>query len=334
MIGDHIKSERGLDPAVAVHRARFEAGLPPGARPFGWRRAGRGIEPDPEQAPIVAELYRRYIGGATFWQLTQWINGQGVLTLRGKPWNPGSLRGLLDNPVHAGLVTLGGQTRPGAHEPIVDEHTRDAYLARRRLNRGQPRREGSRFLLTGLVVCGACGHAMVGGGRARWPQYRCQHAIINGAHRHTVVATHRVESVVIAALTDLAQCVDAAAQLVPAGPALVPDMDDLAAQVLAADRKLAALELRRLDTPPIPEPVYAIAVAELTARRADLAAALEAERDRRALASTAPRAAALDLLDEWDELPLTARQAALRALFRRVVVTLGPDFAVQVERVV
>jgi len=51
---------------------------------------------------------------------------------------------------------------------------------------------------------------------------------------------------------------------------------------------------------------------------------IQAEQDRLARASTAPREAAVDLLDEWDELPLTGRRAALRALYARVDVQVRP----------
>ena len=318
-----FESERIGEGWRETHRARHAAGLPPGGRPFGWRKAGRGIEPHPEQAPVVAELYQRYTAGATFWQLTQWLNGQGVRTRRGGTWAPGPLRDLLDNPVHAGRVRLNGVEVPGQHAPIVDEDTAAAYWARRRAAQAAPRREASPFLLTGLVVCSTCDRAMVGGSNGgKWPHYRCQHAVITKAHAGLTVPAHRVESVVLADLAGMAAAVDEAAGRLSAHPVAVPDVERMAGQVAALDRKLAALVLRELDG--TPAAALELARADLVAQRAALVSSIQAERDRLAQASTAPRVAAADLLDEWDELPLNGRRAALRALYARVDVQIRP----------
>ena len=127
---------------------------------------------------------------------------------------------------------------------------------------------------------------------------------------------------VLAWLAGRAAAVNAAARGLPAAPVGVPDMERLAEQVGAIDRKLAALLLRELDG--TPATVHELARAELVARRAELVGRIEAEQERRVLASPAPRQAALDLIDEWDELPVTHRREALRRLIRRVVVHYRP----------
>jgi len=93
-------------------------------------------------------------------------------------------------------------------------------------------------------------------------------------------------------------------------------------QVAAIDRKLAALLLRELgDTPAA---VHELARADLLAQRAALVSSIQAEQDRRAQASSAPREAAVELLTHWDAATLGARRAGLRALYARVDVQVRP----------
>ena len=51
---------------------------------------------------------------------------------------------------------------------------------------------------------------------------------------------------------------------------------------------------------------------------------IQAEQDRRAQASSAPREAAVELLTHWDAATLGARRAGLRALYARVDVQVRP----------
>lgn len=328
-----FESERIGEGWQAVHRARFEAGLPPASYPFGWRRAGRGIEAHPDEAPIVVELYRRYLAGDALRQLALDLNARGIATRRGGLWAADSIRYLLDSPIHAGLVTLNGQTRPGQHAGIIDERTRAAYLAARRRGRAAPRRAESPYLLSGLIVCSSCGRPMAGnsgGTRSRWPQYRCTYTASTAAHPASTISVRKADGAVLAWLADRAAGINDSAARLPAGPVSVPDVDRLAGRLADIDRKLAALLLRELDG--TPATVIELARADLGARRAELVAQLEAEQERRAIASPAPQRAALDLLDDWDVLTVAGRREALRALIRCVVVHYRPGRVVIEER--
>ena len=71
----------------------------------------------------MVELYRRYLGGHTFYLLAQWLNQAGHAPNRASRWHPNTVRNVLDNPTHAGYVTYLGKVGPGAHDPIIDEPT-------------------------------------------------------------------------------------------------------------------------------------------------------------------------------------------------------------------
>lgn len=56
-----VKSEQFKE----AQARRIAAGLPSsGQARFGYRRVGRGFEPDPGTGPLLADMYRRYATGA------------------------------------------------------------------------------------------------------------------------------------------------------------------------------------------------------------------------------------------------------------------------------
>jgi hypothetical protein len=47
--------------------------IPVRAEPDGWR-----LVPDPEHAPVVVELVRRYLAGDSFRMLSRWLSAEGI----------------------------------------------------------------------------------------------------------------------------------------------------------------------------------------------------------------------------------------------------------------
>lgn len=139
---------------------RVRAGKPASGRDrFGYIRDREAdtYTPDPATAPLVAELYRRHIAGNGLASVTRWLNEQGSRTRNGHAWQVTSVKRTLDRGFAAGKLYVGGRLLDGAHEPIIDEATWDAYLARRASNTKGPR--GSIRMLSGLMRC-ECGGPM------------------------------------------------------------------------------------------------------------------------------------------------------------------------------
>ncbi len=119
----HTLREAGKWPGGTVPFGR----IPVQAEPNGWRLAL-----DPEYAPVVVEMVRRYLSGDSFHMLSRWLNADGIPSSRdaqrlrsGKPtrgeaWTPATVRKLLASPSLAGHVLLGG-------EPLRD---RDGLIVR------------------------------------------------------------------------------------------------------------------------------------------------------------------------------------------------------------
>lgn len=90
--------------------ANAAAGRPHGCIPYGYRRVfhpqTRALiaqEPEPAEAEVVAELYRRLIGGHSLKGIARDLGERGIMTRSGKAWTAQHLRSLAIKPLYAGL---------------------------------------------------------------------------------------------------------------------------------------------------------------------------------------------------------------------------------------
>jgi Recombinase/Recombinase zinc beta ribbon domain len=183
-----------------LHRAREGRKL--GTPLLGYRRTlTPGVyEPDPDVAPVIEELFRRYAAGEGLRVLTCWLNGRLGLP---KPPPPGRTRGqaartpasvgkLLSNPSYKGINVSGAvrnsklegrYARPHADwhlvrslsPALISPALWDACQARRAQNRnvGQERPR-VRYAFSGLVWCKRCTRRMAGHrGRGGYDEYVC-----------------------------------------------------------------------------------------------------------------------------------------------------------------
>jgi DNA invertase Pin-like site-specific DNA recombinase len=96
-----------------------------GSIPFGYRAVkldkNWGFEPDPEYAPLVAEMARKYVGYESLGSIAKWLNDKGVPTgvdlmrlrspnpnlrakFKGSPWHASTVRTVLRNQAVLGAV--------------------------------------------------------------------------------------------------------------------------------------------------------------------------------------------------------------------------------------
>ena len=72
--------------------------------PFGYRISDGSLVADPNELPIVREVFSSYLSGETMDSICYSLNRSGTLTRRGNPWNKYNLRNILHNPVYAGYM--------------------------------------------------------------------------------------------------------------------------------------------------------------------------------------------------------------------------------------
>jgi site-specific DNA recombinase len=198
-------------------RQLAEGGRWPGGKvPFGYQlvavkdergepfiRGGRVIRrlaPHPEYAPLVREIFRRYLQGEGAGALAAWLNAAGVPTFHGRRWVPQTVRELLANPLYAGQVVY-GRTASGGRQnatPVMAQGEHEALIDRETLERVRQLRAGRRrvpsgrsraYPLTGTLRCGLClspmgaqarRYRLRSGAERRYYTYRCLRGRIGG----------------------------------------------------------------------------------------------------------------------------------------------------------
>lgn len=336
-----FESERAGDQWVEAHERRVRTGRPHhGKNRFGYRYdpEQKLHVPDPVTAPIVRDLYQRYVDGTSIYRLVQWLNEHQVPTVehggkRGAPsWAESTLRGVLDNPFPTGRFIYRGETVDGAHDPIVPLELWEAYREQRQRRASRPRAESSKYLLSGLVRCLACGTVLTGGrAGTQKAYYRCSSGFTRGTHRGGYISCEVVEAEVMVKLREYSAQLDAqSARELRRSSSTAPAVT-VASLEAKRKRATAAMTNLALQTAEgLPADVHAEALASLVAKRDDLDAQIS--HLRAATATPAPeREAIAALIADWDGLPVAYRREMLGRLFR-VTVDFAGDRSVDVQR--
>jgi hypothetical protein len=127
---------------ASARRGNYTGGPPP----FGYRRRDEEtvigkdgtprvrrtgpIVPHPDEAPIVQEIFRRYVAGESMYAIGISLMERRIPRsgqMRGRPkrlaeeWHPSNLARMIANPFYAGKVRhKGAIVADGSHEPLVD----------------------------------------------------------------------------------------------------------------------------------------------------------------------------------------------------------------------
>lgn len=153
-----------------------------GELPFGYRRprdAGGNIitkgliEPDPEQAPILQDIFRRYAEGESLSKLAAWLN-----TLPGRQhrqWSSAALGHILRRRTYIGEILWDGEIYEGMQEALIDWQTWSTVQKRLMENRGVPASARKRSLspLFRCGVCGSCVRVAWHGPKSEYRRYEC-----------------------------------------------------------------------------------------------------------------------------------------------------------------
>ena len=185
--------------------------------PFGYqavatdRAASRGrskkkLEINEAEAGIVRLVYEYYLHGLESCvmgckEIAKHLTEKGLL-MRGRPWNIHKIHTLLSDTLYIGdyffnvVDSKTGQKRPQEEwvktsiPALIDAATFERVRARREArapSKTPPRRVSSPTLLTGLLKCGICGHAMtlVTGKSGKYRYYKCTSRHSQGNHACT-----------------------------------------------------------------------------------------------------------------------------------------------------
>ncbi|TLQ05434.1 recombinase family protein [Pediococcus stilesii] len=131
--------------------------------PMGYKYIDSRLIVDELTAPIIKDIYNKYLDGWSLNKLLVYLNENGHLG-RELPWNFHVLRYVLTNRTYIGMVGYAKQWYQGQHKPIIsiDKFNNvQKMLGERALKNSNytnnPRPFRSKYLLSGLLRCGKCG---------------------------------------------------------------------------------------------------------------------------------------------------------------------------------
>ena len=196
--------------------------------PYGYRRIkvadGKKertrLEPDPATAPVVSRIFDLALHGSGLKDIASILNEEGIAGARRKPWTKTTVHRVLTNEAYTGILVWGTTSYRGrppqpvrltqAWDALVPSETFrrvKASLNLRSFPQSHPRRTGSRYLLSGLLQCGSCGHGF-GGQEAKSGQfsyYVCSTLLKRGRGTcdSVYVNAARLEALVVEKIRDL-----------------------------------------------------------------------------------------------------------------------------------
>jgi hypothetical protein len=144
-------------------------GLVLGRVPFGYEAAGDGsFRIVPKEAIIVRRIFELAAEGKGVRIITKDLNASGAQTRKARPWSMVTIRDMLRNRTYTGTYTRFSSRVTGNHEALVPPSV-FARIQRQMDERAKKSgsAKGKPFLLSGLVICGACGSHMIGVTRHR-----------------------------------------------------------------------------------------------------------------------------------------------------------------------
>ena len=151
--------------------------------PYGYRKVmiqdgakkRPKLEPVEGEASLLQRMFRMAESGRSVLDIVKTLNGEGILSPRGKRWSKTAVHLMLRNETYTGALVWGVAAKDKA-EPVRVENAFPAivstetyrigwhshYLKSRAPAKVNPRRVASSYLLSGLLMCEACTRALTG----------------------------------------------------------------------------------------------------------------------------------------------------------------------------
>lgn len=159
---------------------KCRAGIYPSFAPVGYQNVDgpdgkRIIVPDPQDGPIITELFQSFAtGNHSVKTLAARTREQGI-TIRGRKLYASTLHQILRKRIYTGSFDFNGATYQGSHQPLISMEVWDR-VQRILDSRKEHHTKGTRrkFPFTGLIQCGHCGLSMVAElKKERYVYYHC-----------------------------------------------------------------------------------------------------------------------------------------------------------------
>ena len=149
------------------NKVQLRGGYVASQRPYGYLRLDGNLEPHPEEAPVVRQMFEWANEGQSSYAIARRLDAEGVpepeSTTKAEArnhrgWLPRTVRGFLENPRYCGEATYGPDKIPMASPPLVTPELFKSVGASLPTKRANSRRNlRHEYLLQGLMFCAVCG---------------------------------------------------------------------------------------------------------------------------------------------------------------------------------
>jgi site-specific DNA recombinase len=267
---DQGEAERTGERVGRKHLEKAQAGQAKsgGRRPYGyiWDPEKHTFAVVPEEATVVRRIAKDLLHGRSLVSVVRGLNIDGIRTANEASWNARGVKRMLVSPTIAGIRVheRTGTVTKGNWKPILTR-TQHELLVALFNDPTRPRRGGGpterKRLLSGLLVCGKCGHKLYGDGPTG---YSCK-GRANGACGNVRIASAGLEDHVWMRAVDRVKELEKAGALSP-----LPAEEDEAAEALVEER-LGLMQRRdelaeKLAVGPLDDRAYAVGTAKIDER--------------------------------------------------------------------
>ncbi|QPR38031.1 recombinase family protein [Brevibacterium casei] len=229
---DHARERMKAKKAQMAREGKYRGGQ----RPYGFEKDGATVRDD--EAEVIRRATKGIIAGRSLRGIADELNAEELTTSTGRSWTYARLRDVLVRPRNAGKLSTGdpGHGEPGilgdAEWPAIvsEEEWTAAYKILTDPSRRIQQGNATRWLGSGIYICGKCGTAMRPAPTRGKYLYRCT------AQAHLTVMTEQTDSYVRAVVADLVR-----------DPRIVAALDDDGEEA-NADRARRAELATRLET--------------------------------------------------------------------------------------
>jgi len=292
-----------------------------GLRPMGHTQDWFALVP--EEVALLHEAGKRILDDAPTARITSEWFSKGIMSTTGKPWQPATLKRVLQQPRMIGHREFDGKLFPLPNVPAIFEREEWEHICAKLEERSQSGGRRESHLCSNIAVCAVCSRPLItchdGKGRAA---YACKKRPVEPGACGSVWITRgfldaQVADKTIRFLSNRAR-IEAVLRARATGPdvaALHARMDELAESEVA----LAAALNPPAGKPRMPLPVFYDQMAAIEEERNELNRGLAIDREGALLVE------ALDFgesaAEVWAERPIEWRRSILKLICTRIEVT-------------
>jgi site-specific DNA recombinase len=318
-----------------AHMRRRRLGLTAEGGPrFGYIKQPDGsYVPHPEEAQLLAQMYRRYLAGDGFTKIVTWLNRSGHQTRSGREWGRVVLTHLLDSGFGAGQIIhrpMGKDGKrdwrmshakfyPGAHSPVITADEWTDYVARRLDVPAPSRAVAGKYMLTGMIFCGDCGAPMHVGNQGL-KDYKCSRAAqyrdVPGMYMTRALVERRVREWVGEMAGDVEELARIAARQRERKVVQLDNVQTLDRRITEIKDQLGRVTVR-WSAGRMSDEAYDAAAGQIEAELESLKARRRAAAPR-AKIEVDPTKLLMDLDRDWEDMLVGERRKVLLALIRSV----------------